>query len=85
MTLIDSYCSYSNSIIIRASSGEYPILCADLVNDLTTRGLWTDTVRQHLIAHYGLCSIAFPMASTRPSFIIALQGPFRHVRTFPVI
>lgn len=52
-----SFCS--NAIVMRTGSGDYPLICPHLVRALSSRGLWTDTVRAYLQRSRGMYGLRF--------------------------
>lgn len=38
----------SNALVMRTGSGDYPLICPHLVKALSSRGLWTDSIRTYL-------------------------------------
>ena len=43
----------SNALVMRTGSGDYPLICPHLVNALSSRGLWTDSIRTYLQRSHG--------------------------------
>lgn len=64
----------SNTLILRSSSGDYPLICPLLVRALTAKGLWIPEVQQALVTGIGsVVSLNIPLIWTENFYKGSLQ------------